>query len=110
MSEKKRYGMLEMDEAQKKRLEKVLAKKPLHKVDPEIREMILEKRKGMPRIIDIHTHAWPDKISQKAREALAKQAYLYTRNQKEVLALANVANTLESIPGQVGAVTDLLLP
>jgi len=45
-----------------------------------------------------------------AGEELAKQAYLYTRNQKEALALANVANTLESAPGQVGAVARLLLP
>jgi len=56
MAEKKRYGMLEMDDAQRKNLEKALAKKPLHHVDPEIKEMVLAQRKGMPRIIDIHTH------------------------------------------------------
>ena len=37
--------------------------------------------------------------SLSAGEKLAKRAYLFTRNQREALALANVANTAESIVG-----------
>jgi hypothetical protein len=55
MAEKKLYGMLEMDEAQKKRLDKVITKKDFKLVDPEVKELILGARKGMPPIIDIHT-------------------------------------------------------
>ncbi|MFC1982584.1 amidohydrolase family protein [Chloroflexota bacterium] len=59
MAEKKRYGVLEMEEEQQKRLARhIKVGKPFHKVDPEIKEMIAEKRKGMPRIIDIHTHPY----------------------------------------------------
>ena len=44
--EKKRYGILEMTEEQKKRLDKTLKTKPFHKMDPEAKEMILQLRKG----------------------------------------------------------------
>jgi len=55
---KKRYGLLEMEESQQKKLNKLIKTKPFHKVDPEVKEMILEQRKGRPRIIDIHTHPY----------------------------------------------------
>ena len=58
MAEKQHYGMLEMDEAQKKRLDKVITKKDFKLVDPEVKELILGARKGMPPIIDIHTHPY----------------------------------------------------
>ena len=59
MAEKKRYGMLEMEEEQQKRLDRLVkVGKPFHKVDPEIKEMILEQRKGLPRIIDVHCHPY----------------------------------------------------
>jgi len=59
MAEKRRYGQLEMDEQTKDRLNKVIKMgKPFHKVDPEIKDMILEQRKGRPRIIDIHAHPY----------------------------------------------------
>jgi predicted TIM-barrel fold metal-dependent hydrolase len=56
--EKKRYGILEMTEEQKKRLDKTLKTKPFHKMDPEAKAMILQERKGRPRIIDIHCHPY----------------------------------------------------
>ncbi len=59
MAEKKRYGLLEMTEEQQKRLDRIIkADKPFQKVDPEIKEMILKQRKGLPRIIDVHCHPY----------------------------------------------------
>ncbi len=80
MAEKKRYGMLEMEDAQRKNLEKALAKKPLHHVNPEIKEMVLAQRKGMPRIIDIHTHPYT-KIGWRSlgKFRVHLEKYLYKR-------------------------------
>jgi len=50
MAEKKRYGLLEMEEEQQKRLDRLVKTKPFHQVDPEIKEMIKEQRKGGERI------------------------------------------------------------
>jgi hypothetical protein len=59
MSQKKRYGVLEMDEEQQKRLDRLVkVGKPFHQVDPELKEMILQQRKDKPRIIDIHCHPY----------------------------------------------------
>lgn len=59
MAEKKRYGLLEMTEEQYTRLNRVIRTgKPFHKVDPEIKEMIMEQRKGLPRIFDVHVHPY----------------------------------------------------
>jgi len=81
MAEKKRYGMLEMDAEQKKRLDKLIARKPFHHVDPEIKEMVLAKRKGMPRIIDIHTHPYT-KIGWRSlgKFRMHLEKYLYKRD------------------------------
>ncbi|HOD34293.1 MAG TPA: amidohydrolase family protein [Syntrophales bacterium] len=80
MAEKKRYGALEMDPEQKKRLDKTIVRKPFHTVDPEIKEMILAKRKGMPRIIDIHTHPYT-KIGWRSlgKFRMHLEKYLYKR-------------------------------
>jgi predicted TIM-barrel fold metal-dependent hydrolase len=58
MGVKKRYGVLEMEEEQQKRLARLIKTKPFHEVDPEIVEMIKEQRKGRPRIIDVHAHPY----------------------------------------------------
>ena len=59
MSQKQSYGQLEMDAEQQKRLTKLIkAGKPFQKVDEELKEMIMEQRKGLPRIIDIHCHPY----------------------------------------------------
>ena len=59
MSQKKPYGMLEMEEEQQKRLDRLIkVGKPFHRVDPVIKEMIMEQRKGLPRIIDVHCHPY----------------------------------------------------
>lgn len=59
MAEKKRYGLLEMEEEQQKRLDRLMkVEKPFHQVDTEIKEMIMEQWKGKPRIIDIHCHPY----------------------------------------------------
>lgn len=58
MAEKKRYGMLEMDDEQKKHFDKLIVKKNFTKLDPELNAMIMGARKGMPPIIDIHTHPY----------------------------------------------------
>jgi len=50
--------LLEMEESQQKKLSKLIKTKPFHQVDPEVKEMRLEQRKGRPRIIDIHTHPY----------------------------------------------------
>jgi len=56
MAEKKRYGVLEMTEEQKQKLDKVIKSKPFPQVDPEIKAMVAKQRKGLPRIIDVHCH------------------------------------------------------
>ena len=58
MAEKKRYGLLEMEEGQQKRLNRLIKTKPFHEVDAEVLEMIKEQRKGRPRIIDVHAHPY----------------------------------------------------
>ncbi len=58
MAEKKRYGLLEMDEETKRRLDREIRREPFHRVIPEIKEILKEVRKGMPRIIDVHCHPY----------------------------------------------------
>jgi len=56
---KERYGMLEMEPAELKRLNKLIkAGKPFHQVDPEVKEIILKWREGKPRIMDVHAHPY----------------------------------------------------
>ncbi|MBW2636560.1 MAG: hypothetical protein JRC86_03360 [Deltaproteobacteria bacterium] len=46
---KERYGMLEMEPAELKRLNKLVkVGKPIHEVDPEIKEIIKKWREGKP--------------------------------------------------------------
>lgn len=56
---KERFGMLEMEPAELKRLNKIIkGGKPIHSVDPEIKEIITKWREGKPRIMDVHTHPY----------------------------------------------------
>lgn len=78
MAEKKRYGLLEMDEETKRRLDREIRRQPFHRAIPEIKEMLKEIRKGMPRIIDVHTHPY----TKEGWRSLGKfrthlEAYLY---------------------------------
>ncbi|MBM2831187.1 MAG: Amidohydrolase family protein [Dehalococcoidia bacterium] len=59
MADKKRYGLLEMDEETKKRLDKEIRKQPFHRpTGEELKAMLKEKRKGLPRPIDVHCHPY----------------------------------------------------
>ncbi len=78
MAEKKRYGLLELDEETKRKLDKDIKRQPFHRVMPEIREMVKEARKGMPKVIDVHCHPYTKdgwKSLGKFRTYL--EAYLY---------------------------------
>lgn len=83
MAEKKRYGVLEMEEKQYERLNQVVkgGKKPLHVVDPEIRDVIKAHRKGLPRIIDIHCHPYT-KVGWRSlgKFRVHLERYLYKKN------------------------------
>src|SRR3972149_11739011 len=59
MAEKKRYGILEMDEETKKRLDKEIRRQPFHRpTGEELKALLKEKRKGLPRPIDVHCHPY----------------------------------------------------
>lgn len=59
MSEKRRYGTLEMDEETKKRFDKEIRKQPFHgKPGDELKQLLTERRKGLPRPIDVHCHPY----------------------------------------------------
>jgi hypothetical protein len=81
LAEKKKYGLLEMDEETKKRLDRITKTKPFHLVDPEIKELVMDKLKGKPRIIDVHAHPYTKegwKSLGQFRVHLEK--YLYNRD------------------------------
>lgn len=58
MTQKKRFGSLELEEKTKLRLDKEMRGKPFHKVHEELGALIKEKRKGLPRPIDVHCHPY----------------------------------------------------
>lgn len=58
MAEKKRYGLLELDDETKQKLDREVKKKPFFKVLPEIKDMVKEQRRDLPRIIDVHCHPY----------------------------------------------------
>lgn len=59
MAEKKRYGMLEMDEETKKRLDKECRRQPFHSAsNDEMTKLLKAQRKGLPRPIDVHCHPY----------------------------------------------------
>jgi predicted TIM-barrel fold metal-dependent hydrolase len=59
MSEKKRYGQLEMDEETKRRLDREIRQQPFHRaISEELKATLKEKMRGLPRPIDLHCHPY----------------------------------------------------
>lgn len=59
MAEKKQYGRLQMTEETKKKLDREMRLQPFHRqISEEMKSVLKEAMKGMPRPIDVHCHPY----------------------------------------------------